>query len=44
MVEQMKPSGIDWIGDIPRGWKIRKNVTAITREENRDVERLPVFG
>ena len=24
MVEQMKPSGIDWIGDIPRGWKISR--------------------
>lgn len=24
MVEQMKPSGIDWIGDIPRNWNTKK--------------------
>ena len=23
MAEQMKPSGIDWIGDIPESWKVR---------------------
>ena len=24
MAEQMKPSGIDWIGDVPNGWDITK--------------------
>lgn len=24
MVEQMKPSGIDWIGDIPQSWKLKR--------------------
>lgn len=24
MSEQMKPSGIDWIGDIPRSWNIKR--------------------
>ena len=24
MAEQMKPSGIDWIGDIPRNWNTKK--------------------
>lgn len=24
MAEQMKPSGIDWIGDIPNEWGITK--------------------
>ena len=24
MAEQMKPSGIDWIGDIPSSWEINK--------------------
>ena len=24
MVEQMKPSGIDWIGDIPKSWKLKR--------------------
>ena len=23
MAEQMKPSGIDWIGDIPKSWKVK---------------------
>ena len=23
MAEQMKPSGIDWIGDIPESWKVK---------------------
>ena len=24
MTEQMKPSGIEWIGDIPNDWKIQR--------------------
>ena len=24
MIEQMKPSGIDWIGEIPTGWNIKR--------------------
>ena len=24
MVEQMKPSGIDWIGDIPTSWHLKR--------------------
>lgn len=24
MTEQMKPSGIDWIGDIPQSWKLKR--------------------
>ena len=24
MAEKMKPSGIDWIGDIPRSWNIKR--------------------
>lgn len=24
MTEQMRPSGIEWIGDIPQGWKTKK--------------------
>ena len=24
MVEQMKPSGIDWIGDIPQSWSLKR--------------------
>lgn len=24
MSEQMKPSGIDWIGDVPQSWNLLK--------------------
>ena len=24
MAEQMKPSGIDWIGEIPQGWNLKR--------------------
>ena len=23
----MKPSGIEWLGEVPEGWKVRKFVT-----------------
>lgn len=30
MAEKMKPSGIDWIGDVPENWyMIKLNILAI---------------
>ena len=42
----MKPSGIEWIGDIPDDWKIVKtgrifhNIKEIVRENSASIERL----
>jgi len=36
---KMKDSGIDWIGEIPEGWKIRK-IKHLT--ENFDGKRIPI--
>lgn len=33
MAEQMKPSGIDWIGDIPESWKV-KSIAYMTKSRS----------
>lgn len=46
MSEQMKPSGIDWIGDIPIDWKIGKVrfVTALRGEKGFYTEKDKYIG
>lgn len=49
---QLVPSGIDWIGDVPKGWKITrlkyygtiKSGESITIEEIKDEGTYPVWG
>lgn len=49
---KMKPSGIDWIGDIPEGWQVRKlkyaaflkSGESITSLEFGEIGDFPVYG
>lgn len=36
MVEQMKPSGIDWIGDIPESWKVTRLQTLFDQVKEKN--------
>ncbi|MCM1253688.1 MAG: restriction endonuclease subunit S [Clostridium sp.] len=39
MARQMKDSGVEWIGEIPEGWEVRKLKSIITC---KDGERVPI--
>ena len=51
-MRQMKDSGIEWIGEIPKGWEVRKLSTLVTMESGAPLssdkiyehELYPVFG
>lgn len=36
MAEQMKPSGIDWIGDIPKSWKVTRLQTLFDQVKDKN--------
>ena len=36
MTEQMKPSGIDWIGDIPESWKVTRLQTLFDQVKDKN--------
>ena len=36
MAEQMKPSGIDWIGDIPESWKVTRLQTLFDQVKDKN--------
>lgn len=36
MAEQMKPSGIDWIGDIPESWKATRLQTLFDQVKDKN--------
>lgn len=42
MIEQMKPSGIDWIGDIPSAWDVKRIKYVI--QNNADGIKVGPFG
>ena len=48
---KMKPSGIDWIGDIPEHWEVKKVKTMISIQRGHDLTsekfiygNIPVYG
>lgn len=46
-VEEMKDSGIEWIGEIPKGWEIKKAKKCVTITNGADPKtegNIPVYG
>ena len=44
MMREMKDSGIEWIGDIPQNWKVRKIKYNFRRNELKNPGNLPVLS
>lgn len=39
----MRPSGIDWLGDIPAHWEVRRIATLFTQRDERSQPELPLL-
>ncbi|MFZ1987252.1 MAG: restriction endonuclease subunit S [Desulfatitalea sp.] len=40
----LKPSGLDWLGDIPAHWKVRRCATLFQEIDERDCPELPLLN
>ena len=40
---KLEPSGIKWLGDIPKHWSIRRNGALFTQRDQRGVPDLPIL-
>lgn len=40
---QLRPSGIDWLGDIPAHWEVRRIATLFTQRDERSQPQLPLL-
>lgn len=40
----MKDSGVDWIGNIPAHWEVKRNATLFQERKDAGSERLPVLS
>jgi type I restriction enzyme, S subunit len=41
---RMKPSGLDWLGDIPAHWKVQRCATLFTEVDERNEPDLPLLN
>jgi len=39
----MRPSGVDWLGDIPAHWEVRRVATLFTQRDERSKPELPLL-
>ena len=39
----MKDSGIEWLGEVPEGWEIRRNGALFTQRDERGFPDLPLY-
>ena len=42
-VAPLRPSGVDWLGDIPTHWKVRRIATLFTQRDERNQPELPLL-
>ncbi len=40
---RLRPSGIDWLGDIPAHWEVRRIATLFTQRDERSQPELPLL-
>ena len=42
--KNLKPSGVDWIGDVPEGWKVCRIVNLYSEVSERGSDELPILS
>ena len=42
--KNLKPSGVDWIGDVPEGWKVCRIVNLYSEVSERGNDELPILS